>query len=119
LTHLHLTFAIYNASENDNDDANKLATVKQAGFPLRYTLEIQSIYGNYIIKRNGGITCTKYMLSKDGNMIAEIKRKVPAFAERYTVDIDKNINEKDIPFVLTLIIIVWCTQRNWGQHNGS
>jgi uncharacterized protein YxjI len=112
LKHLHLTFAIYNASENDNDDANTLATVKQAGFPLRHTLEIQSIYGNYIIKRNGGITCTKYTLSKDGNMIAEIKRKVPAFAERYTVDIDKNINEKDIPFVLTLIIILWCTQRN-------
>jgi uncharacterized protein YxjI len=114
LKHLHLTFDIYNASENDNDDESKLATVKQIGFGFKNTLEIQSIYGNYLIKRNGGITCSEYTLSKDGNMVAEVKRKLPTFAERYTVDIDENVNEKDIAFVLTLIITLWCAQRNRG-----
>jgi uncharacterized protein YxjI len=119
LKHLHLTFDIYKVSENDNDDEIKSATVKQIGVPLKHTLEIQSIYGNYLIKRNGGITCSEYTLSKDGNMIAEVKRKFPTFAERYTVDIDENVNEKDIPFVLTLIIALWCAQRYRGQGSGS
>jgi len=114
LNHFHLTFDICNASENQNDDDSKLATVKQVGFSLKQTLAIQSIYGNYLIKQNGGITSREYTLSKDGKMVAAVKRKFPTLAERYTVDIDENINERDIPFVLTLIITLWCAQRDRG-----
>jgi uncharacterized protein YxjI len=120
LKHLHLTFHIYSASQNDDDDdQRKLVTVKQVGFPLNHTLDIQSIYGNYLMKRNGGITCNEYTLTKDGNVVAEVKRKFPAFAERYTVDIHENVNERDIPFVLTLVITLWCAQRYRGQGSGS
>jgi uncharacterized protein YxjI len=114
LKHLRLTFDIYNASENENNDESKLATVKKVGSLLEQTLAIQSIYGSYLIKRNGGITCREYTLSKDGNMVAEVKRKFPTFAERYTVDIDENVTDRDIPFVLTLIITLWCAQRDRG-----
>jgi uncharacterized protein YxjI len=114
LNHFHLTFDIYNALENENNNESKLATVKQVGILQKYTLEIQSIYGDYLIKRNGGITSREYTLTKDGNIVAEIKRKFPALAERYTVDIDENINEKDIPFVLTLIITLSCVLRDRG-----
>ncbi|CAF0842563.1 unnamed protein product [Rotaria sordida] len=119
LKHIHLTFNIYNAGINDDNEESKLATVKQVGFPLKHTLEIHSVYGDYLMKRDGGMTCSEYTLSKDGVPIAQVKRKFPAFAERYTVDIDEQIHESDIPFILTLVITLWCAQRYRGQGSGS
>ena len=119
LMHVHLTFHIYNAKDNLDDDKRQLATVKQIGFPTNHTLEIHSIYGDYLMKRNGGITCSEYTLTKDRRAIAEVKRKFPAIAERYTVDIYEHVNEQDIPFILTLVIVLWCAQRYRGQGSGS
>ncbi|CAF1202517.1 unnamed protein product [Rotaria sp. Silwood1] len=119
LKHIHLTFHIYNATSNDDNEDSKLASVKQVGFPLKHTLEIQSAYGDYSMKRNGGMTSSEYTLSKDDIQIAAIKRKCPAFAERYTVDIDERVHERDIPFILTLVITLWCAQRYRGQGSGS
>lgn len=61
------------------------------------------------------MTCSEYTLTKDEKTIAQIKRKFPAIAQRYTVDIDENIKEQDLPFVLTLVICLWCAQRYRGQ----
>ncbi|CAF2858392.1 unnamed protein product [Rotaria sp. Silwood2] len=119
LKHIHLTFHIYNATTNDDDEENKLASVKQVGSPLKHTLEIHSIYGDYLMQRNGGMTSSEYTLSKDGIQIAEVKRKFPAFAERYTVDITERVHERDIPFILTLVITLWCAQRYRGQGSGN
>jgi uncharacterized protein YxjI len=114
LRHLHLTFHIYNAVENDNDDKRALAVVKQVGFSFKHTFDICSIYGDYFMKRDGGITSREYTLSKGGSTIAKIQRKFPALFEQYTVDIDENVNEKDIPFILTLAVTLWCAQRYRG-----
>ena len=120
LKHLHLTFHIYDAGEqNDDDNERPVATVKQIGFPLKHTLDIHSMYGDYHMQRNGGITCNEYTLSKSGRIIAEIKRKFPAFAERYTVDIEEDVQQSEIPFILTLVITLWCAQRYRGQGSGS
>lgn len=120
LKHIHLTFHIYDAAnKNQDDDEKPLATVKQVGFPLKHTLDIHSTYGDYHMERNGGITCNEYTLTKGGRTVAEIKRKFPAFAERYTVDIDEHVHQSEIPFVLTLVITLWCAQRYRGQGSGS
>jgi uncharacterized protein YxjI len=119
LKHIHLTFHIYNTAQNHDDDddgKSKLATVKQVGSPFKHTLEIQSVYGDYLMKRNGGMTCSEYTLSKNGSIVAEVKRKFPALAARYTVDIDEHVKESEIPFVLALVITLWCAHRYRGGH---
>jgi uncharacterized protein YxjI len=113
LKHIHLTFHINNATDNDDDDdeENAIATVKKVSNILKHTLEIHSIFGDYLMKRNEGTTSNEYSLTKNDKTIAEVRRKSPS-PERYTVNIDEHVQQRNIPFLLTLVITLWCAQHH-------
>jgi len=95
LGHFH-TFNIYGDGQ--------LGSIQRMGPPWNRRLMITSVFGAYEINRQG--VSHEYILTKDGQIVAKIKKKV--LAETYLVDVVEDLSDNEITFVLAMIIVLWC-----------
>lgn len=99
LLHLHPTFHILSARQEDSD--RQLATVKKKFTLLSQKFKIESVYGEYSIE--GDIFAYSFILRKNGNVIATVSKQFFAFSDTYGVEIS---GTEDHAFILALIIVI-------------
>ena len=100
LFHLHATYNILAAREDDSDQP--LAVVKKQ-FAFCYTsCDIDSVYGQYALDGTD-ILDHDFILQKDGRTVAIVSKKFFSLSDSYGVEI---AGEENHAFVLALAIVL-------------
>lgn len=99
LLHLHPTFHILSARQEDSD--RQLAVIKKKFAFFQQKFHIDSVYGQYSIE--GDIFAHSFVLRKNGHVIATVSKQFFAFSDTYGVEIS---GTEDHAFILALIIVI-------------
>ena len=99
LLHLHPTYNILSARQEDSD--RQLATLKKKFTFFKHKFEIDSVYGQYSIE--GDIFAHSFVLNKNGYTVATVSKQFFSFSDTYGVEIS---GTEDHAFILALIIVI-------------
>ena len=98
-------------------DDTEVASAECRRTPWSYKLEVISpIFGDYQMHWQSGILSQEFILTKNNRTIARINHKRTLFTQTYSVEIVDDVTNGEIPFVLSLVIVLWCTQRYRRQN---
>lgn len=100
LLHLHPTFNILSARNEDSD--RQLAVVKKKFSFLHHKFNIDSAYGQYSLE-GLDIFGHSFTLVKNGRVIATVSKKFFSLSDSYGVEI---VDDEDHVFILALVIVL-------------
>ena len=80
----------------------EVAFLKKEFSFLKPKLNITSAYGNFTI--DGNVLGYNFSIYKEGRVIGVVSKKFVAFSDTYTLDIYEE--EENIPFLITLTIVI-------------
>lgn len=109
--HLHLTYRIFSTQSNVEYE---IASIIRTGPLWQHKLHISSSNGEYILKRNGGVSANEYTLTKNGDIVVIATKDVSPTKTLYWVDIVNN-DEEDHALLLAMMIVLSCAQRLPGN----
>ena len=97
-------------------DDTEVALIQRRGLPWNYRLEVtSSTLGDYRMDWESGLLNQEFILKKQDMLIAKINRQWVSLTNVYSVEIADDIPDKEIPFVLALVIVLWCAHRYRAQ----
>jgi uncharacterized protein YxjI len=112
LLHLHPTYNILSARDNDSD--RQLAVLKKKFTFLHQKFTIDSIYGQYSLE-GLDIFARSFTITRDGQTVAIVSKKFFSLTDSYGVEIT---GSEDHPFILALVIILdQILYDNNNRHN--
>lgn len=87
----------YNIYQN----GNVVAHLKKEFSFLKSKIKISSQYGNFSIE--GNLIQHNFVVRKDGEVVAEVVKKLMSFTDFYTLNLK---NEENRDFMITLVIVI-------------
>jgi uncharacterized protein YxjI len=110
-----LILFLFNFNIYEKDDS-EVASVQRRGMPWNYKLDVTShVFGDYRMDWSSGFVNQEFTLTKDNKTVAEIKRNWISLTNNYSVAIADDVTDKEVAFVLALVITLWCAHRFRGQ----
>ena len=105
-----LNFNIYGS------DDREVATVQYRGMPWNYGLDVTSLaFGDYRLDWESGMLNQEFVLAKHNKTVAKINRNWIALTNSYSVEITDDVSDREVAFVLSLVIALWSAHRFRGQ----
>ena len=108
---IHLTYKVFSVCSDSTE--SQLALIKRTGPFWQRKLEINSVNGDYKLRKTGGLSSNKFSLTKGDNVVAIANKDASPTKSFYWIDIADE--EENHAFLLTIMMVLACAQHLPGN----